>query len=316
MSVSYPPLSPCTNLNGKLHRFICHIFVVSHIVLKISSPKWIRGAVVSGYQWAITIGLLLASVINNATQSRNTHASYRIPISVQFIWAFILAVGMLFLPESPRWLIKRGKDADAAAAISRLTGAPVDSEEIEIELSDIRANLKEEEELGESSYIDMFRPGQQNQILFRVCTGIALQAWQQLTGINFIFYYGTAFFQNSGIANAFIISVATNIVNVFMTLPGMWGVERYGRRRLLLVGAVGMCICEFLIAIIGVTISVDNKAGQKCLVAFVCIYIVRIFFSSRLNFNADSLFYNSIHRLSSHLPGDLSLGLLLEKYSH
>ena len=63
-----------------------------------------------------------------------------------------------------------------------------------------------------------------------------------------------------------------------MTLPGMWGVERFGRRRLLLVGAVGMCICEYLVAIIGVTISVQNQAGQKALIALVCIYIA--FFAS------------------------------------
>ena len=51
------------------------------------------------YQWAITIGILLASVINNATQARASHAAYRIPIAVQFVWAFVLAVGMALLPE-------------------------------------------------------------------------------------------------------------------------------------------------------------------------------------------------------------------------
>lgn len=63
-----------------------------------------------------------------------------------------------------------------------------------------------------------------------------------------------------------------------MTLPGMWGIERFGRRRLLLVGAVGMCVCEYLVAIIGVTISIDNKSGQQALIALVCIYIA--FFAS------------------------------------
>ncbi|KAI0955077.1 hypothetical protein AcW1_006768 [Taiwanofungus camphoratus] len=236
------------------------------------APRWIRGAVVSGYQWAITIGLLLASVINNATKNRDNHAAWRIPISVQFIWAFVLCVGMIFLPESPRWLIKKGRDAAAATSLSRLTGlAPADPE-VETELDEIRLNLKEEMELGESSYIDCFR-FTSNKIAFRTLTGIFIQAWQQLTGINFIFYYGTTFFTNSGIKNPFLISVATNIVNVFMTLPGMWGVERFGRRSLLLYGAALMSVCEFLIAIIGVTISVTNTAGQKALIALVCIYI-------------------------------------------
>lgn len=98
---------------------------------------------------------------------------------------------------------------------------------------------------------------------------------QQLTGINFIFYYGTTFFQQSGIHNPFLITIATNTINVLMTLPGMWGVERFGRRPLLLIGSIGMCVCEFVIAIVGVTVSADNNAGHKVLVAFVCIYIVR-----------------------------------------
>jgi MFS family permease len=63
------------------------------------APKWIRGAIVGAYQWAITIGLLLAAVFNNATKNHPNHSSYRIPIGIQFIWAVILAVGMVFLPE-------------------------------------------------------------------------------------------------------------------------------------------------------------------------------------------------------------------------
>jgi MFS transporter, SP family, sugar:H+ symporter len=63
------------------------------------SPKWIRGAVVSLYQWAITIGILLSNIFNNATKNRPNHSSYRIPIAIQFIWAAVLAGGMAFLPE-------------------------------------------------------------------------------------------------------------------------------------------------------------------------------------------------------------------------
>ena len=235
------------------------------------------GAVVSGYQWAITIGLLLSAIVNNATKDRPTEASWRIPIAIQFAWGLILAVGMILLPESPRWLIKKEREEDAARALSRLISLPPDHPEIRAELEEIRVAYRHEKELDESSYLDCFRASD-NKILLRTLTGIFIQAWQQLTGINFIFYYGTVFFKNSGIQNPFLITIATNIINVFMTLPGMWGVERFGRRRLLLVGAAGMCICEFLVAIVGVTISTSNTAGQKVLIAFVCIYIA--FFAS------------------------------------
>lgn len=185
---------------------------------------------------------------------------------------------MLILPESPRWYVKKGYDDRAALSLSRLTRLPPNDPIVQEELNDIRASLEEEKQFGVATYKDCFTPGEPNKIAFRVLSGMALQGWQQLTGINFIFYYGTIFFQNSGIKNSFLISVATNIVNCFMTLPGMWGVERFGRRRLLLVGAVGMCVCEFIVAIAGVTVPKTNLAGQKVLIAFVCIYIA--FFAS------------------------------------
>jgi SP family sugar:H+ symporter-like MFS transporter len=242
-----------------------------------SSPKWIRGAVVSCYQWAITIGLLLAACVNQGTKNRNDFGSYRIPIAIQFVWAGILSVGMALLPESPRWLVKKHRDTDAAVALGRLLGVGPDDADVQLELEDIKANLRMEEEAGQSSYADCFKMGP-NKILFRTLTGIFLQAWQQLTGINFIFYYGTTFFKNSGITDPFLITIATNVVNVGMTIPAFWAVDHIGRRRLLLIGAAGMLVCEYLVAIIGVTISVQNTAGQKVLIAFVCIYIA--FFAS------------------------------------
>lgn len=63
------------------------------------APKWIRGAVVALYQWAITIGIFLASIVNNATKDMEGHTSWRIPTALQFAWAGILALGMLALPE-------------------------------------------------------------------------------------------------------------------------------------------------------------------------------------------------------------------------
>ena len=179
---------------------------------------------------------------------------------------------MVFLPESPRWLIKEGRDEDAARALSRLISLPPDHPELLAELDEVRVAFQHEKELDESSYLDCFR-STDNKIRLRTLTGIFVQAWQQLTGINFIIYYGTVFFKNSGISDPFLTTIAINIINVFTTLPAMYGVERFGRRKMLLMGAAGMSVCEFLVAIVGVTISTSNMAGQKVLVAFVCIYI-------------------------------------------
>ncbi|KAI0207013.1 high-affinity glucose transporter RGT2 [Astrocystis sublimbata] len=248
-----------------------------------TAPKWIRGAIVGAYQWAITIGLLLAAIVNNSTKDRNDSGSYRIPIAVQFAWAIILIVGMSLLPDTPRFLIKKGKDEKAAKALGRLRRLPADDPAILAELSEIRANHVFELSLGKSSYLDCFRGG----MLKRQLTGMGLQALQQLTGINFIFYYGTQYFKNSGIENPFTIQIITSVINVVSTLPGLYAVDRFGRRKPLLIGAIGMCIGQFVVAVLGTTTTgqdefgntiVYNQAAQKASIAFVSLFI--FFFAS------------------------------------
>lgn len=241
------------------------------------APKWIRGAVVSCYQWAITIGLLLAAIFSQVCNGRNDHSAYRIPIGIQFIWAAILLIGMIILPESPRWLIKKGREEKAKKSLTRLTGLSIDDPVLIQELEDIKVNLMEEQKIGEAGWLDVLKSSH-NKIRFRVLSGVGLQAWQQLSGINFIFYFGTSFFSNSGISKPFVTTVITNVVNVVMTIPGILAVDKVGRRTLLLIGAAGMTICEFMIAIVGVTVSTTNASGQKALIALVCFYIA--FFAS------------------------------------
>jgi MFS transporter, SP family, sugar:H+ symporter len=144
-----------------------------------TAPKWIRGTIVGCYQWAITIGLLLAAIVLNATKNRNDTGSYRIPIAVQFAWAIILVVGMLILPETPRYLIRQGKYEAAAKSLSRLRRLDVNHPSMVEELNEIRANHEYEVALGAATYLECFRPPLRKRLL----TGIALQALQQLTGM-------------------------------------------------------------------------------------------------------------------------------------
>ncbi|KAL8711272.1 MAG: hypothetical protein Q9225_007141 [Loekoesia sp. 1 TL-2023] len=238
-----------------------------------TAPKWIRGAVVGCYQLAITIGLLIAAIVDNATKDRNDTGSYRIPIAVQFAWAIIMVVGMLILPETPRYFIKVGKHENAAKALSRLRRLDVDHPALIEELAEIQANHEYELSLGKSTYIECFK----GTIGKRLATGCLLQSLQQLTGVNFIFYYGTSFFSNSGINNSFIVTVITNVVNVCSTFPGLYLVEKWGRRPLLLFGAIGMFVCQYIVASVNTALP-DSQVANKVLIAFVCFYIY--FFAS------------------------------------
>ena len=144
-----------------------------------TAPKWIRGTIVGAYQLAITIGLLLASIVGNATKNRNDTGSYRIPIAVQFAWALILFFGMLLLPETPRMYIKRNNPQAAAKSLSRLRRLPTDHPALVEELSEITANHEYEMSLGKASYLDCFK----GNLGRRLATGCLLQALQQLTGV-------------------------------------------------------------------------------------------------------------------------------------
>ena len=157
-------------------------FVSAIIILYMSeiAPKAVRGAIVSGYQFAITIGILLASCVDYATQNRFDTGSYRIPMSIQFLWAIILAVGLFLLPESPRWYVKYGKLDQATNALSRLRGQPPDSSYIQDELNELVANYEYEMHNMQGAWLDVFRGGwTPSSNLRRAVVGMAMQMMQQ-----------------------------------------------------------------------------------------------------------------------------------------
>ncbi|PFH57211.1 hypothetical protein XA68_15378 [Ophiocordyceps unilateralis] len=297
-------------------------------------PRKVRGALVSGYQFCITIGILLASCIVYATQELTSTASYRIPIAIQFPWALILAGGLLFLPDSPRYFVKKGQIQEAIKALARVRAQPENSDYVQGELAEIIANEEHERSLVPSSswwgsWANCFRGSlfSSKSNLRRTILGTSLQMMQQWfvapspsfylsiyllsspllsspllsspltlsprTGVNFIFYYSTPFLQSTGaISNSFLISMIFTLVNVLSTPLSFWTVERFGRRTILIYGALGMLICQFIVAIVGVTIGfdhthldaatnkeiADNIPAVNAQIAFIAIFI--FFFAS------------------------------------
>jgi sugar porter (SP) family MFS transporter len=243
------------------------------------APRKVRGAIVSCYQFAITVGIMLASCVAYATHARHDSGAFRIPIALQFLWAIILAGGLMMLPESPRYYVKKGRLDLAIRALSRVRGQPMESDWLQDELAEIQANWEYEQQVGEVSWFGCFTGGIQNRNsnIRKVFIGTALQMFQQFTGINFIFYFNTTFFLSVGLGNAFLISMITTVVNVCSTPVSFYTIERYGRRPLLVYGAVAMAVCEFVIAAVW-TADADAKAANYVMIVFVCLYI--FFFAS------------------------------------
>ncbi|KAJ4387766.1 hypothetical protein N0V93_008367 [Gnomoniopsis smithogilvyi] len=245
-------------------------------------PRKVRGALVAGYQFCITIGLLLASCIVYGTESMSGAQAYRIPIGIQFIWGAILGGGLMLLPDSPRYFVKRGKLDRATDSLSRLRGQPRDSEYIQVELAEIVANEEYERQLIPNttwfgSWANCFK------------------MMQQWTGVNFIFYYSTPFLQSTGaISNSFLISLIFTLVNVCSTPVSFYTVEKFGRRTILIIGSAGMCVCLFIVGIVGVTVGfnktttigtgadaitrANNISAVNAQIAFIAIFI--FFFAS------------------------------------
>ncbi|RDI41837.1 sugar porter family MFS transporter [Aquicella lusitana] len=195
------------------------------------APLELRGGLVSLNQLAITIGIMCSYFINYAFT--NTEGSWRLMFAIGLIPAILLCIGMFFLPESPRWLVKQKRLREAKATLSYLRRtAHVDQEVAEIErsLNVHQAKLSE-------IFAPWIRP-----VLF---LGIMLGFLQQVVGINTIIYYAPTIFQLAGFqdtSTSILATVGIGIVNVIATIFAVLYLDKLGRRVLLLTGLVGMCL--------------------------------------------------------------------------
>jgi MFS family permease len=236
------------------------------------APKWIRGTLVCAYQLFITIGLMAAAIINIITAKIGSSAAYRIPMGLQLVWASLILLGLLILPETPRYLVKRGNKEAAALSLSRLRRLDITHPALREELAEIDANHDYELTLGADTYKDLLFGSP--HLGRRTLTGCGLQMLQQLTGVNFIMYYGTTFFNGVNISNPFTITLIMQVINMVSTFPGLVVVETWGRRRLLIAGAVGMAVCQLLIASFdAATGGTNERVTNEILIIFVSIYI-------------------------------------------
>jgi SP family sugar:H+ symporter-like MFS transporter len=177
----------CSNLSVRMVR-ICSIHASLMLTLPISAPKSIRGAIVMVSQLTTTIGLLVAAIVNQAALKLTGNKSWRIPIAIQIAFAGILCLGMLFLPESPRYYIKRGRKEEALRALSRLRQRNETDPEVLEEFEDMVKNV-ESSPADKSGYLDCFRQGN-NKTRTRILTGLGFLGVQQLTGTVLIFEPG------------------------------------------------------------------------------------------------------------------------------
>jgi len=241
-----------------------------------TAPRQIRGSMVSCYQLFITLGIFIAYCINYGTKSKNTPASWRIPMGVGFIWSVIMAVGIMFLRESPRWEYRKGKVESARTTIAKSYGVPENHWEVDREVREIQAKLDAENAGGgKHPWYEVFTGP---RMMYRTLLGISMQALQQLTGANFFFYYGTTIFTATGLDDSFQTSMILGGINFIMTIPGTYVVEKFGRRRALITGGLWMFCCFMVFASVG-HFALDQQhppntpEAGSAMIAFACLFI-------------------------------------------
>ncbi|CAI6090425.1 hypothetical protein V2G26_006012 [Clonostachys chloroleuca] len=236
------------------------------------APRWIRGTLVCAYQLSITIGLLSASIVNVITAEMKDSSAYRIPLGLQLFPALILTGGLMFLPETPRYLVMKGEYELAGISLSRLRRLDITHPVLVEELAEIKANHAYELSLGSNSYKDLLFGTP--HLGRRTITGCTTQILQQLSGINFIMYYSTTFYDGAGVQSPYTKSLINNVINVVATIPGLLVIETWGRRKLLMIGAIGMATCQLFIATFSTAAGHDlQEAAQLILVVFCAINI-------------------------------------------
>ena len=235
------------------------------------SPARARGSMVTLFQLAITIGIVVAYGVDEAFSASG---DWRWMLGLAVIPGAVLAIGLVPMPASPRWLMKTDREAEARVVLTRIrAGAGVEEE-----LAEIREDIASE---GAATWRDLGRPSLRPALL----VGIGLAVFQQVTGINAVLYYAPKIFQTAGLSSDFVALAATigvGIVNVLATFIAIWLVDRSGRRPLLLVGTGGMTLT---LAVLG--LAFDDSVARAShpwlgTLTIVCLSVYVVFFAFSL----------------------------------
>ncbi|KAH9908917.1 general substrate transporter [Xylariomycetidae sp. FL2044] len=245
-----------------------------------TAPPWIRGALVCTYQLFITLGIFLAACFNYGTftHQADSSASWRIVIGLGWLWTIILGIGMLAFHETPRFDYRRGRVEQARKTLMQVYGAPANHYAIHIQMEEIGSKLRAESQLKDGPIKGFITMTKAPRMSYRIALGMLLQAFQQLTGANYFFYYGTTIFKSVQIS-PFITQIILNGINFSVTFIGLYLVEHFGRRKSLIAGSIWMFICFMIFASVGhFKLDRDDPANTPTagivLIVFACLFIL------------------------------------------
>jgi MFS family permease len=215
--------------------------------------------------------------------------SWRIPLALQLIPAWILFFGMFFLPFSPRWLMMKHRDDDCISSLSKLRRLAPEDPLLRAEYLEIKAAVlfdeETEAELTANTRFGAWKALFTPNMFKRLNIGCWIMIFQQFTGINAVLYYAPQIFATFGftsVTTELLATGVTGILQIIFTLPAVLFLDNFGRKTFLIVGAIGMCICHVIVAAVDGSFedswSTHKSAGWVS-IAFIWLFAVNFAYS-------------------------------------
>lgn len=216
------------------------------------SPAHKRGKMVALYQFMIVFGILIAFISNYLLKGVGGANDWRWMLGVEAIPALFYTISVFFIPESPRWLLFKKGDTNAAHQVMSDLG--IQKEDIVVE-----------QENGQK--IEGFWSGKYSK---PIMLAFLIAFFNQLSGINFVLYYAPEILERAGLggSDSLFSSISLGIVNLIFTMIGMAYIDKFGRRTLILIGSVG-----YIISLSMVGYAFYSGAGPSFLLFFICMFI-------------------------------------------
>lgn len=250
----------------------------SPVYIEEVAPESHRGAMGTLWQLAITAGILLASVLNIPLSDWDD--GWRISYGGNIVFSVALLVILTIMPESPHYLISKGRHDDARKSLVKLRF----EDQIDWEIEELTIEHDEKKELGEATWREVF-DNNNNKMRTRTVYGMLLQTFQQLAGINAIMFYAPIIFDDFfGSKGGLYGALGLNVINFFSTFITMATIDKFGRVKILFSGGILMCFALIVTAALsGVDEAhpgdVHNESLGIGIIVFCALYIIGFAYS-------------------------------------
>ncbi|KAL8349035.1 hypothetical protein RB598_002022 [Gaeumannomyces tritici] len=240
-----------------------------------TAPASIRAMVTVSFQIMVVSGILLAQLVIYGTSNIPNSLSWRLPLALEILIAVPLGIGSFFLPESPRLLLSQDREQEARVVIAKLNDVDVFHPTVQDQVQAFHQKSIEAKSQEQLKRCELFTaPAMARRLLI----GIMLQAGQQLTGINFFFYFGNDVLSVTGVGNGYVCQIILGLVNLIATLFGIRVAKHCCRRKALINGALVMFSCFIVFSTIGEFVLSKNGTNKQlgpglCMLAVAVIFI-------------------------------------------